>query len=141
MTPAQMADIHRAAFGSTAAWDADAIIGMLRNRQTNALHTRDAGFALTRTIAPESELLTIAVHPAHQRQGIARGLMQRWLDGPGITHAFLEVAADNEGAIALYRALGFRQTGLRKGYYGRPGGLAIDALTMTKSLTTGQNKT
>jgi len=43
------------------------------------LFTRTQGFALTRTLAGESELLTLAVHPQQRLRGIARALLADWL--------------------------------------------------------------
>ena len=48
---------------------------------------------------------------------------------------FLEVAADNLAAIALYQATGFAKVGVRKGYYPHPDG-AKDALVMRRTLNT-----
>ena len=41
---------------------------------------------------------------------------------------FLEVGHSNSGAIALYKGLGFKETGRRKGYYQRSGAEPEDAL-------------
>ena len=46
---------------------------------------------------------------------------------------FLEVAADNAAALALYRTAGMAETGRRADYYRRPGG-AVDALVLSKVL-------
>ena len=49
--------------------------------------------------------------------------------------AFLEVAVDNDAAVALYAGLGFRKAGLRKSYYDRgPAGYS-DALVMRLDLS------
>jgi len=85
------------------------------------------GFSLTRTAAAE----TLAVDPAARRQGLGRRLVAAPVDAHAV---FLEVAADNEAAIALYLQAGFEQAGTRRGYYGRPGG-AVDALVLRKSLS------
>ena len=45
----------------------------------------------------------------------------------GVERFSLEVRASNTPAIGLYRKLGFRQEGLRKGYYENP---REDALIM-----------
>ena len=45
-------------------------------------------------------------------------------------HASLEVEDGNEGAIALYAALGFTEVGRRRGYYG----VGKDAIVMTAPL-------
>jgi ribosomal-protein-alanine N-acetyltransferase len=94
-------------------------------------------FALVRVIADEAELLTIATHPAHQRQGLARQVMQDWQDlarTRSATEAFLEVAADNTAAQALYQACGFATCGTRPGYYARKGAAPVDAVLMRCSL-------
>ncbi len=52
----------------------------------------------------------------------------------GATEAFLEVAVDNDGAIALYEGLGFRRAGLRKSYYDRGAAGCVDALVMRLDL-------
>jgi len=52
----------------------------------------------------------------------------------GAITAFLEVAADNDGARALYQALGFAETGCRRSYYARETG-NVDAITMSLRLT------
>jgi ribosomal-protein-alanine N-acetyltransferase len=47
---------------------------------------------------------------------------------------FLEVAEDNEAALALYRKLGFVELGRRKRYYERAGSEPVDALTLALTL-------
>jgi ribosomal protein S18 acetylase RimI-like enzyme len=59
--------------------------------------------------------LTIAVHEGHQRQGVGRALMNellRWARAnPRVEKVELQVRASNDGAIALYRSLGFVEEG------------------------------
>ena len=131
-----MARLHGAAFVHDRGWSAEEFASLIAQPYTSVFSALE-GVALTRTLAGESELLTLAVNPTFQRSGIARGLMKRWLDavdGAADT-AFLEVAADNAGAIALYEKLGFNRSGLRRGYYARNNGPAVDAVIMTKALT------
>jgi ribosomal-protein-alanine N-acetyltransferase len=52
----------------------------------------------------------------------------------GAETAFLEVAADNAPARALYAATGWEQTGARRGYYTTPEGTKIDALILRRPL-------
>ena len=95
------------------------------------------GFLFGRTIADEAELLTLAVDPAARRQGIGLDLVTRFLNRArqmGATSAFLEVAADNTAAIALYERCGFVAAGVRKGYYAEPDGRRTDALILTRTL-------
>jgi ribosomal-protein-alanine N-acetyltransferase len=90
-----------------------------------------------RAIAGEAEVLTLAVEPAHRRRGAARALLRGALaqaTAAGAEQAFLEVAADNAAALALYREEGFEEAGRRAGYYQRPGARAVDALVLRRSL-------
>ena len=47
---------------------------------------------------------------------------------------FLEVAADNPAAIALYRKQGFAEIGRREGYFARANGQPATALVMARNL-------
>ena len=49
----------------------------------------------------------------------------------GAEAMFLEVAADNAAALALYRGAGFTQAGLRRGYYAPAG---TDAFVLRRDL-------
>lgn len=78
------------------------------------------GFSLA---ADEAEILTVAVAPEHRRRGIARTLMLRMMrDAAGLGAAvlYLDVRESNEAARALYRSLGFTETGVRRNYYTKP---------------------
>ena len=91
------------------------------------------GWAGLRVVADEAEILNIAVHPAAQRQGMARALMQAVLEAAvqsGVEKVFLEVRAGGEAAQALYLSLGFVACGRRKGYYATAAGGREDALLM-----------
>lgn len=95
------------------------------------------GFVLARVAAGEAEILTIAVLPSCQRRGLAKALMQAAMREARARLAgemFLEVAADNSAAIAIYSALGFEKTGKRPAYYDASGKNPIDALVMRRCL-------
>ena len=138
MTPEHLAQIHAAAFTRERGWTAAEFADLLAGTYVN-LFTAEGGFALTRTLAGESELLTLAVHPDHQRRGIARGLLSDWIAAiqPQVETAFLEVAADNHGALALYQSAEFSRSGLRKAYYARDGAPAVDAVLMSRAFPSG----
>ncbi|MCX7567197.1 GNAT family N-acetyltransferase [Sulfitobacter sp. F26169L] len=138
MTPQQMAQIHSAAFSSERGWREDEFAQLLAQPYTQVFST-DGGFAVTRTVAAESELLTLAVEPDQQRRGIARRLMGRWLEQitTEADTAFLEVAADNYPALFLYESLQFERSGLRPAYYTRKDGTKADAVVMMRLLTRG----
>ena len=95
-----------------------------------------AGFAITRIVAGESELLLLAVDPVHRRQRVASALMHDWLlicKDQGVETAFLEMREDNP-ARSLYGAFGFVAVALRKSYYRGADGIVRNAVTMKRSL-------
>ena len=135
MTPQDMAHIHAAAFTDARPWT-EAEFAALRDSPFVFATMQPHGFALVRVVAGEAELLTIAVHPDHQGTGIGRRLMTLWMAQAAetATEAFLEVAADNAPARALYSSCGFAPAGLRTGYYLRAGAAAVDAVLMRAPL-------
>ncbi len=79
------------------------------------------GFIYGQVIADEAELWRIVVDPTHRRRGLATVLLRSFREAcvqRGARAIFLEVGAHNTAAIGFYRALGFCETGRRKGYYG-----------------------
>jgi [ribosomal protein S18]-alanine N-acetyltransferase len=85
-------------------------------------------------IADEVHVTNFAVQPSLRQQGIGRQLMGTLLElyrQQGATRAALEVRPSNHGARRLYEAFGFRQVGLRRGYYFDTG---EDALLMEARL-------
>ena len=127
-----MAALHGASFTMPRPWSAVEFAELLASPRVFALTTGAEGLLLGRVVVDEAELLTIAVDPAQRQQGLGRTLVQDFLAEAarrGAASAFLEVAATNVGALALYRACGFRQTGRRRGYYYGPDG-AVDAVLM-----------
>ena len=132
---ARLSELHRAAFaGVGRGWSADEIA---RLAAQGALIADDAGggFALIAVAADEAELLTIAVAPSARRAGVGAALLSKAIAEAAKAEAgrmFLEVAADNAPALALYRRAGFRDVGRRPRYYAR-GAERIDAVMMEKS--------
>ena len=92
-----------------------------------------AGYVGSQTCGEESDMMNIAVHPDHRRQGIAEGLVDRLIEklkARGSQSLTLEVRASNTPAITLYEKLGFSRVGLRKNYYRNP---REDALILKKT--------
>jgi ribosomal protein S18 acetylase RimI-like enzyme len=88
-----------------------------------------AGFCAWRqTSSDEAELLNLGVEPACRRKGVAAALL-RTVSEYARGEIFLEVAATNPGAIALYERQGWVRLAIRRGYYdsGR-----TDAVVMKK---------
>lgn len=95
-------------------------------------------FLLARRAAGEAEILTIGTRPFARRRGMARRLMLHLaheLREAGLAQLFIEVAAGNTAARALYEQDDFAVTGRRKAYYEKPGGRREDAIVMMKALT------
>lgn len=94
------------------------------------------GFVLARIVADEAEILTITVSSAMRGARIGQRLMEAAAAEAmalGAKSLFLEVAEDNEPALALYRRMGFRELGRRNDYYAR-GKSRIAGLTMGLTL-------
>ena len=92
-----------------------------------------AAYAVSSRAGDVVDLQRIAVAPAHRGAGVAASLMGSLLDAArsdGATRVLLEVAADNEGALALYARHGFVEIDRRPAYY-RDG---RDALVLELSL-------
>ena len=68
----------------------------------------------------EGHITNIAVHPAYRGRGWGREIVMNLLKlcaCSGIRAVTLEVRPSNAVALKLYAGLGFRVTGVRKGYY------------------------
>jgi ribosomal-protein-alanine N-acetyltransferase len=71
-------------------------------------------------ILDEAHVTTIAVDPLHRRQRIGERLLVALIDEAmkrGARWVTLEVRKSNLGAQTLYRKYGFKDIGIRKGYY------------------------
>ena len=88
------------------------------------------GLLLDQCLGPEGEILTLGVAPAWRRRGVARVLLRDLVArarAGGAQRLLLEVAADNTAAVALYTSVGFARQGIRRNYYRRAQGPAVDA--------------
>lgn len=136
LSAAQMARLHGAVFTMPRPWTETEIASALADPFGIAL-SEPQGFLLGRLVAGEAEILTLAVDPAARRRGIGRGLLRRFLDDvrlKGAESVFLEVAASNFAALALYAQAGFLPHGRRKDYYRDGEGRALDALVLVSGL-------
>jgi len=92
------------------------------------------GFAVVSCSCGVAELESVAVAERVRREGVGRVLCRvamEWAQGRAAEVIELEVRASSMGALALYRSLGFRETGVRRGYYRDP---MEDAVLMSASL-------
>jgi ribosomal-protein-alanine N-acetyltransferase len=136
--------VMNAAFGDRfgEAWTRSQCAGILPMHGVCLTVARDldsqtaVGFALTRTVADESELLLLAVLPSRHRQGIGRRLLDDFMDrarGQGSERVHLEVR-DGNAAVEMYRDAGFAPVGRRRNYYRAPNGSRFDALTLSLNI-------
>ena len=100
------------------------------------------GFAVGKVIGfgadSVAELESVVVRPDARRGGVARALcagVAEWCRELGAVVLELEVRGGNEGAIALYRGLGFGVVGRRRAYYSDP---TEDAVLMRMELEPGK---
>lgn len=135
---AMMATAFDPSFGE--AWTRNQSLGVLAMPGVILLlaHADDdpAGFALTRAVMDEAELLLLAVTPPHRRRGVGGSLLRAVLADcreRGVSTVHLEVRAEND-AVRLYRAGGFAKVGERRGYYRGPDGRQHDAHTYSRVL-------
>ncbi len=134
--PGDLAGLHAACFSTPRPWSAPEIATLLASPHVFLIR-ESAGFLIGRALAGEAELLTLAVDPAQRRQGIAARLVDAFLAqsrARGAKIAFLEVAASNAAALALYHQAGFLMAGRRKRYYAAPNGTYDDALVLNRAL-------
>jgi ribosomal-protein-alanine N-acetyltransferase len=115
---AALAALHATSFPES--WNADAIRELFAGPGVFAFFLPE-GFILARTVGDEAEILTLAVMPQARRRGLGRlliGAAAHHAQKRGVHSLFLEVAANNIAAQALYQGQGFIAVGRRKAYYG-----------------------
>jgi len=129
---------HQQSF--TKGWNEADLAGMLSVAGTQALVIESqgqvAGFIMLRVILGEAEILTLAVAPGLRQRGHGKTILQGALSTArtnGVSSMFLEVNANNVAALALYKACGFTENGIRRGYYTTPQGVE-DAILMAKKI-------
>ncbi len=144
--PPLLAELHRRCFDAPDErfWDGAAVAGLLAAPGVVGLirtvgpanAATPVGFALIRVASGEAEILSIGVVPEARRRGHGRALLLAAAAHArplGAAAGYLEVAADNHAARALYHGGGFRQVGRRADYYRRRDGGA-DALVLRTRL-------
>ncbi|MEX1021938.1 MAG: ribosomal protein S18-alanine N-acetyltransferase, partial [Dehalococcoidia bacterium] len=95
-------------------------LSALKQRVFGVDHERILGFLGVWYMVDQLHLVTIAVDPARQGEGIGQRLMLECLDlalEADLNEVVLEVRVTNERARRLYERFGFRQAGILKDYY------------------------
>lgn len=129
-----LAALHALSFPPAEAWGADAMRLMLEMPGAYGLWCPAEGLVLARAAAGEAEILTLAVAPVARRRGLGAALLAAAMQGAilrGAAEMFLEVAAGNAAALALYAAAGFAEVGRRRRYYAS----GEDALVLRRALS------
>ncbi len=131
----QIAEIENECFSTP--WSEQALTDELTNENAHFLTAvfdkRVIGYIGVIEICGEADITNVAVTTTYRRLGIAEKLLKSAEDGAkerkceSIT---LEVRISNKAAISLYEKNGYKQAGIRKGFYDKP---KEDALLMTKT--------
>ena len=128
-----MAEAFDPRFGE--AWTTAQCLGMLALTGVwLTLARRDGalvGFALSRVVAGDGELLLLAVRPAIRRSGVGSALVRAVIAEAkqrGAEQIHLEVRSGNR-AVGLYLAQKFQKVGTRKDYYRGASGEIFSAET------------
>jgi len=98
--------------------NADCALNLVAVGPDETMHT--LGYCLARVVIDECTINRLAVHPDHQRNGIAARLLKTCLHRAGLqgaTSCFIDVRAGNTAAQGLYERHGFKHIGTRSGYY------------------------
>ncbi len=99
--------------------EAEQIIGFILMR----LITNSDDFCAAKTPQFHAEILNFAVHTTMRRRGLGSALLLSALaqgQNREVTRYFLEVRSSNLAAIGFYRINGFREIGVRRGFYSHP---------------------
>ena len=122
---AQVAELEKLCFSDP--WSENSVASELKNPLSLWLIAEEdgvvCGYVGSPTVLGETDMMNIAVRPDCRRKGVAAALITELicrLKGQGSHILRLEVRESNAPAIALYKAMGFTQLGLRKNYYRNP---------------------
>jgi ribosomal-protein-alanine N-acetyltransferase len=84
---------------------------------------RVIGYVIFWVIGEDVQINNIAVHPDFRGMGIGERVLRHVIEEVKLRGArliTLEVRPSNAAALSLYRKLGFKTMGIRKGYYTMP---------------------
>ena len=132
----QIAELEKLCFSDP--WSERSIASEIENSLSFWLVSEEDGVVLgyvgSQSVAPESDMMNLAVAPQARNRGIAQALVCALIEelkAQNMESLTLEVRVSNEPAIKLYTKLGFEIIGKRPRYYVNP---QEDALIMRKEL-------
>ena len=136
----QRADVLRAAFPDwRTPWSARSFEDYATDPRIFWVEARSiddafAGLAIARCIGDEAELLTIFRTLEMRGRGVGSLLTKSVIEhfkSQQIHRIVLEVAQNNESALALYERFRFKKIGERPGYYLTSDGIRVDAYILS----------
>ena len=125
-------DVSEIHFQVLDGWSMKSLISDIANTSTISYVAEYDGRAFafcSYLVTDDAEVLFVCTHPSYRGHGIATKLLKESMDmlPEHINNVVLEVRSKNEGAIHLYKKLGFKELGVRRGFYTTP---ADDAIVM-----------
>ncbi len=122
--------LEREGFDPDERWSERSWLGELLGAHRTVLIARSqhaVGVISLQTLDRSADLHRLTVAPRHRRRGVGSALIRAGLLAvrhAGARSVLLEVAYDNEPAIATYQRFGFEELAAREDYYG-PGRHAL----------------
>ena len=111
------------------------ILSLLKNPKISYIYKKNKGFCIFSCNEKEAEIITMAILPKYQNQGIGFLILTELegiLSKISCNKVFLEVASNNLIAIHLYDKFGFKSFGIRKNYYSVSENKKVNAILMKK---------
>ena len=132
----KFAKIHSQSFNEkNLKYSSEFILSLLKNPSISYIYKENKGFCIFSCNEKEAEIITMAIIPKYQNQGIGF-LILKELEGMlteiSCNKVFLEVASNNLKALHLYDKSGFKSIGIRKNYYSVSENKKVNAILMKK---------
>ena len=132
----KFAKIHSQSFNQkNLKYSSEFILSLLKNPNISYIYKKNKGFCIFSCNEKEAEIITMAIIPKYQNQGIGF-LILKELEGMlteiSCNKVFLEVASNNLKALHLYDKSGFKSIGIRKNYYSVSENKKVNAILMKK---------
>ena len=132
----KLAKIHSQSFNQkNLKYSSEFILSLLKNPNISYIYKKNKGFCIFSCNEKEAEIITMAILPKYQNQGIGFLILTELegiLSEISCNKVFLEVASNNLIAIHLYDKLGFKSFGIRKNYYSVSENKKVNAILMKK---------
>ena len=134
----KLAKIHSQSFNQkNLKYSSEFILSLLKNPNISYIYKKNKGFCIFSCNEKEAEIITMAILPKYQNQGIGFLILTELegiLSEISCNKVFLEVASNNLIAIHLYDKLGFKSFGIRKNYYSVSENKKVNAILMKKTI-------